>query len=184
MVCKKMAPPNYLNNVNDDDFTKYVNESHDWNELGTKCGYSLHACGDVGRQPSLHWKFKHKIIHRIQTLKLSTKHLLSFKLGRKTKSVCDLKSGRRRRGWLRKKLDDSGRLYVCEWCHCEDMTLDNGEWHWKDKPLTLQIDHIHGRDGTDKQDRLENLRYLCPNCHSQTSNWGGRREKKSELAVS
>ena len=175
MVYKNMAPLNHLNIISDDVFTTYLKESRDWNELGTKCGYSLQACGDVGRQPSITWKCKKRIIHRIQILKLSTKHLLSFKLGRKIKPVCDLKNGRRRRQILRKKLDDSGRVYVCEWCHCEDMTLDDGEWHWKDKQLTLQIDHINGRDGTDKQDRLENLRYLCPNCHCQTANWGGKR---------
>lgn len=33
------------------------------------------------------------------------------------------------------------------------------------KPLTLQIDHI---DGNSDNDALENLRLLCPNCHTQT----------------
>lgn len=40
---------------------------------------------------------------------------------------------------------------------------------WNGKPLTLQLDHING-DHSDN--RLENLRILCPNCHSQTSTWG------------
>jgi 5-methylcytosine-specific restriction endonuclease McrA len=33
------------------------------------------------------------------------------------------------------------------------------------------LHHING-DGRDN--RLENLALLCPNCHSQTENWGGR----------
>ena len=37
---------------------------------------------------------------------------------------------------------------------------------WRGYPLTLDVDHING-DWLD--DRLENLRFLCPNCHSQFS---------------
>ena len=33
----------------------------------------------------------------------------------------------------------------------------------------MQIDHI---DGNNKNDKLENYRYLCPNCHTQTETWG------------
>lgn len=41
---------------------------------------------------------------------------------------------------------------------------------WNGKPIRIQIDHKNG-DGFDN--RKENLRFLCPNCHSQTENYAG-----------
>lgn len=46
---------------------------------------------------------------------------------------------------------------------------------WNDEPLRLHIDHING-DNFDN--RLENLRVLCPNCHSQTDTYCGRNKKE------
>lgn len=40
--------------------------------------------------------------------------------------------------------------------------------HWRGKPMTLEVDHING-DWSD--DRCENLRLLCPNCHAITRTW-------------
>jgi len=48
--------------------------------------------------------------------------------------------------------------------------------NWQNQKLVLQLDHING----DRRDnRLENLRFLCPNCHSQTPNYAGRKPKKA-----
>jgi endogenous inhibitor of DNA gyrase (YacG/DUF329 family) len=50
---------------------------------------------------------------------------------------------------------------------------------WNNKPLVLQLDHI---DGDSDNNYPKNLRLLCPNCHSQTENFGskgkGSRYKK------
>lgn len=50
----------------------------------------------------------------------------------------------------------------CDWC---------GLTSWRGLPISIQIDHINGvRD----DHRLENLRMLCPNCHSQTATFAAR----------
>ena len=45
------------------------------------------------------------------------------------------------------------------------------EGTWRGEHLTLQLDHANGRYN---DNRLENLRWLCPNCHSQTPTFAGR----------
>ena len=47
----------------------------------------------------------------------------------------------------------------------------NNAGEWQGRPLTLQLDHANGRYD---DNRLENLRWLCPNCHSQTPTYAGR----------
>lgn len=45
---------------------------------------------------------------------------------------------------------------------------------WNSNPLSLQMDHI---DGNSKNNILTNLRILCPNCHTQTPTFCGRKKK-------
>lgn len=46
--------------------------------------------------------------------------------------------------------------------------------HWLGQKLSLQLDHING---INNDNRIENLRLLCPNCHSQTSTFAGKNKK-------
>lgn len=46
---------------------------------------------------------------------------------------------------------------------------------WNNKPLTLQLDHING---INTDNRLENLRIVCPNCHTQTETYAGKNVRK------
>lgn len=46
---------------------------------------------------------------------------------------------------------------------------------WNGAPLVLQIDHINGNSN---DNRVENLRVLCPNCHSQTDTFSGRNLRR------
>ena len=65
-----------------------------------------------------------------------------------------LKPRRLPRRTLKKFLDDSNIIECCNKCKITD---------WNNCKLTLHIHHI---DSNCKNNRLENLEYLCPNCHN------------------
>lgn len=69
---------------------------------------------------------------------------------------------------LRRSLIESNVQYICTICK------NNGLWN--NTKLVLQIDHI---DGNNLNNTIENLRFLCPNCHTQTSNYGSKNKQKN-----
>lgn len=66
--------------------------------------------------------------------------------------------GRLFNSMFRRRLIKDGLVpYVCGKCGTEPL--------WQDEPLSLHVDHM---DGDRWNNELSNLRFLCPNCHSQT----------------
>lgn len=63
--------------------------------------------------------------------------------------------------------------YVCACCGMAP--------EWQGRPLRLHIDHVNG-DWLDN--RLENLRFVCPNCHSQTDTYCARNHGRQQLTLS
>lgn len=63
------------------------------------------------------------------------------------------------------------KLEIKEENKCENCGLDE----WLGQKITIELDHINGNN---LDNRLENLRFLCPNCHSLTPTWRGRNINK------
>ena len=54
--------------------------------------------------------------------------------------------------------------------NCENCGIS----HWLDKPLALELHHL---DGNRQNHLLNNLKLLCPNCHSQTDTFRSKNRK-------
>lgn len=77
-------------------------------------------------------------------------------------------------GTLKPRLIQLGVPYQCNSCGLKDS--------WLNKPITIELHH---RNGNRLDNRVENLEFLCPNCHSQTDTHRGRnipRAKKEALS--
>lgn len=70
--------------------------------------------------------------------------------------------------FLKKRLLKAGLIEnKCQICNMEP--------EWNGKPLTLILDHINGKNN---DNRISNLRLVCPNCGSQLNTFAGRNRKK------
>lgn len=73
------------------------------------------------------------------------------------------------RAALRQRIQTDGLLpYECAGCGNRGL--------WNGRGLSLQLHH---KNGVASDHRLDNVEYLCPNCHSQTSTWTGRNAKRA-----
>lgn len=59
--------------------------------------------------------------------------------------------------------------YKCSECGCDG--------NWKGKILALQLHH---KDGDHQNNTLDNLTFLCPNCHAITDSYGGKNNNGQE----
>ncbi len=146
----------------DEEFAKIIAESNSYSDCLRKLGLTPHggSSSDILKK-------------RIKELKLSTQHFGS--LTRQNASakynledILVENSSYHNIARLKIRLVNEGYLeYKCSCCG------NTGKWN--NKPLTLQLDHING---INNDHRIENLRFLCPNCHSQTDSFAGKNNKK------
>lgn len=155
--------------ISEEEFKKIVKESFTFTEILKKC--KLDSKGSN----------INTVKRRIKKENLDSSHILKgsghnkgrvFESKRvslqQAKEKHFIKDGKSQRQFLIKLIKRYDLInIICNECGIKDV--------WNNKKLSLQLDHING-DSNDN--RLENLRFLCPNCHSQTENFAGKSCKK------
>lgn len=85
--------------------------------------------------------------------------------------VMAVENSKHGRGCVKRKIIKSNIIeYKCIKC--------GNDGNWMDNKLSLILDHING---VKNDHRLDNLRFLCPNCNSQTPTFSGRNVKHEPL---
>jgi 5-methylcytosine-specific restriction endonuclease McrA len=119
---------------------------------------------------------------RIEELNLGTNHFLkrieSSNLSRRVTKEMVLKrltiNSNSNRTDLKKQLVKYDIIkYECSKCKNDGI--------WENEKLTLQLEH---KNGISNDNRIENLTFLCPNCHSQTKTFAGRSLNKHRIKPS
>lgn len=145
--------------LNTADFSAIVKSSNCWADVMTKCGYPRHGNSSIMKR-------------RVMKEQLDVSHFkryipVCYSSAYSTEELVEACSTRPRISGLKGRLYKKGLLE-------EKCALCGLGSEWEGKKLSLQLDHINGNN-TDN--RLENLRILCPNCHSQTDTFCSKRYK-------
>lgn len=147
--------------LSDEEFKKIILESSSCIEAMKKLGFT--CCAGNARLT---------VKRRIKELNIDITHWEdntknAHKATRYSNEEYYKKDAQRSGNGLRKRLIKDNLLeYKCALCG------NTGEWNGQ--VLVLQVDHINGDHSNN---RLENLRFLCPNCHSQTDTFAGKNVK-------
>lgn len=151
-----------LRHWTDEQLAKAVATSTSFSETGAKLG--LTTFGSNSRT----------IKKRIAFLQLDTSHFLTVSERSKRNSLLQAKRPQKEilcindihRKHIKKYIIKNDLIpYKCSEC---------GITEWTGKILSLHLDHING---INNDNRLENLRFLCPNCHSLTDTYCGKKLK-------
>lgn len=147
-------------------FQELVDNSTSYRDVLRKLGLTIVA----GNYITLNSRIKSENIN-LDKIKFNRKRLRkTWQANKKSLSNAEVfvENSSYKRGDVKKRIIQQNLLsYECSKCKLKN--------EWMNASLVLILDHING---INNDHRLENLRFLCPNCNSQTSTFAGRNNKK------
>lgn len=151
-----------LSNCSDEEFERIVKQSYSYLECLKNLGYNSYSGSTVTL-----------IKQRIQKLQIDISHFGITSPQKRTKEnvfiVNSTASQKTLRQWYEK---GNYTEYKCSICGQEPF--------WNGKELIMILDHING---CNNDDRLENLRWVCPNCNYQLDTTNGKNKKHKEHQI-
>jgi len=145
-----------------DEIKKILCESKSFREVLSKIGYSSNGSGGYSlvRQQLKKRNILIPKYHHYGSGKINYTYSMNEILIKDSRYT--------NRAVLKKRLVSEGLLEYT--CRC------GNTGSWEGKSLSLQLEH---KNGVNNDNRLENLEFLCPNCHSQSKTFAGRNNKCS-----
>jgi hypothetical protein len=146
---------NKMKNIQFNELKDIVSTSKSWKEILQKMGYTMTG-----------YNYKRlKELLDAYNLNFESNKLSCGNHREPLENILTINSAYTNRFRLKIRILNENLLkYECDFCQ------NTGQW--MGKKLSLQLDHING---INNDNRIENLRFLCPNCHIQTDTFGGKK---------
>ena len=145
-----------IDNYSKEELEQIVQQSFSMKEVIDKLGYSTHSGNN-----------NNTVKDRIEKYQIDISHFNYQTPQERNENNIFIEDSTASQATLRRwYIKGNSTPYICSICGQEPF--------WKEKPLTLILDHINGKN---HDNRLENLRWVCPNCNQQLDTTNGKNHK-------